>query len=291
MEKSFFLLKILGLVSLLLTTVIWGSSFVFIKLSMSEISAPVYTFTRMTIAALTLLPFMLVKRFKNMSIATRDIKNGFVMGLAYGLGLTLQAAGTTYIDPSMSAFITGISTIHVHVYMATILRRYHIVDFLALVIAMSGLYIFTKPVGGLGIGGLLVLASTSMWALQIILIARHRASNIVDYLFGSFSAGVAFAPLAVFTWTPFTSDAIMYIIYLAIVCSIGATFFQVLGQRYVAPSTAALIFLLEPVFATIFSVLMGLEIINMYKIVGGALILMSTYITTISELKYRVQYQ
>ncbi|MEM1761952.1 MAG: DMT family transporter, partial [Desulfurococcaceae archaeon] len=90
---------------------------------------------------------------------------------------------------------------------------------------------------------------------------------------------------SLYTGITLTREAVIYIVYLALVCSILATFFQVLGQRYVSASTAALIFLLEPVFATQFSVLMGLETVEPYKMVGGGLILLSLYIATVSEIR------
>jgi len=64
-------------------------------------------------------------------------------------------------------------------------------------------------------------------------------------------------------------NAIPYLAYLAVACSLGATYFQVNGQKYVTASSAAVIFLLEPVFALIFSLVMGLEDLVLYKIVEG----------------------
>lgn len=54
-------------------------------------------------------------------------------------------------------------------------------------------------------------------------------------------------------------NAIAYLAYLAVACSLGATYFQVKGQKYVTASSAAIIFLLEPVFALVFSLVMGLK--------------------------------
>lgn len=45
-----------------------------------------------------------------------SLRRGFLIGITYSTGLLLQGAGTYYIDPSVSAFITGLSTIHVHIY-------------------------------------------------------------------------------------------------------------------------------------------------------------------------------
>ena len=251
---------------------------------MGLINPLTYTFTRTILASLIILPIILYRVLAR-GIDYKSLWYGFVVGLTYSTGLALQGAGTAYIEPSMSAFITGLATIHVHLYSALIKKKYSWLDLAALVSAIIGLYVLTTPSGDLGLGGVLVFAGSIMWALQIILISRYGYSSIVEFLFGTFIAGVLYGPPSLLAGLDLTLEAWIYISYLAIVCSIGATFFQVLGQRYISESTAAIVFLLEPVFATIFSILMGIEYITVYKVVGGGLILLSLYISTIAELK------
>ncbi|MEM4660999.1 MAG: EamA/RhaT family transporter, partial [Thermosphaera sp.] len=50
-------------------------------------------------------------------------------------------------------------------------------------------------------------------------------------------------------------------------------------------SSAAIVFLLEPVFALLFSLLLGLEALALYKVIGGSLIVLATYVTTVGEIK------
>uniref|UniRef100_A0A7J3N0P9 EamA family transporter n=1 Tax=Ignisphaera aggregans TaxID=334771 RepID=A0A7J3N0P9_9CREN len=70
----------------------------------------------------------------------------------------------------------------------------------------------------------------------------------------------------------------MYIIYLAIACSIVASLLQVIGQRYVAPAIASVIYLLEPFFALLFSISLYGEEIDIVRIVGGIMIVLASYI-------------
>ena len=279
-------LKLYGFSSLILTTFLWGTSFAFIKLSVGVVSPYAYVFTRTLLASIMLLPLVALKALSG-SIDYTSLKRGFIVGLTYSTGLVLQGAGTAYIDPSTSAFITGLSTLHVHLYSSLIKRRYSWIDGVALFVALLGLYTISTPSGGLGVGELLVLAGTFMWALQVILISQYSYSSMLEFLFGTFLAGTIYGVATTFTGLHMTTETWLYIAYLALVCSIGATFFQVLGQRYVSEATAAIVFLLEPVFATIFSVTMGLETVTTYKVVGGALILSSLYLALYSELKTR----
>jgi drug/metabolite transporter (DMT)-like permease len=279
-------LKLFGFSSLILTTFLWGTSFAFIKLSVGVISPYTYVFTRTLLASIMLLPLVALKALSG-PIDYTSLKRGFIVGLAYSTGLVLQGAGTAYIDPSTSAFITGLSTLHVHLYSSLIKRRYSWIDGAALFVALLGLYTISTPSGGLGVGELLVLAGTFMWALQVILISQYSYSSMLEFLFGTFLAGTIYGVATPFTGLHMATETWLYIAYLALVCSIGATFFQVLGQRYVSEATAAIVFLLEPVFATIFSVAMGLETVTTYKVVGGALILSSLYLALYSEFKTR----
>ncbi|MEM1772654.1 MAG: DMT family transporter [Desulfurococcaceae archaeon] len=276
--------KLAGILSLIMTNVLWGTSFVFIKLSMNEINPFTYTFMRTLVATLAISPitiFKLMRRRLHITSLTR----GLLVGFAYSTGLCLQAAGTAYIDPSTSAFITGLSTIHVHLYSAIANRKYTKFDLLSLLIAILGLFVLTSPAGGLGVGDLLVFSATFAWAAQVILISKHGKSSMIEFLTGTFAAGLFFAPLSLFSGININTSTLLYLLYLGIVCSIGATFFQVFGQRYISASTAALLFLLEPVLATFFSIIMGLEELSIHKVIGGGLILLSLYLATVIELR------
>lgn len=278
--------KILGLLSLTVTTILWGTSFAFIKLSMGEVDPLTYTFIRTALATLALTPMLLWKLARS-SLDYKSFKQGFITGLAYTSGLCLQAAGTAYTDPSTSAFITGLSTIHVHTYAGFLAKRYGRLDLLSLMLAVSGLYILTKPSGGFGYGEFLVFIATFMWALQIVLIARFRSSSMLEFLSGNFAAGLVYMPGYMVSGASLTREALLYLLYLALVCSIGATFFQILGQRFISPETSAVVFLLEPVFALAFSVLLGLELLEPHKLVGGGLIVLSLYVASVSEFKHK----
>lgn len=119
---------------------------------MGLINPLTYTFTRTTLASLILLPIILYRVLAR-GIDYKSLWYGFIVGLTYSTGLALQGAGTAYIEPSMSAFITGLATIHIHLYSALIKKKYSWLDLVALVSAIIGLYVLTSPSGSLGLGG------------------------------------------------------------------------------------------------------------------------------------------
>ncbi|WP_448579599.1 DMT family transporter [Thermosphaera sp.] len=278
--------KIKGVLFLVLTTVLWGTSFSFIKLSVEEISGFSYTFYR-GLFSILILSILLAVKHARQGIDVKSFVKGLYTGIAYTLGLLLQGLGTQYVTPSTSAFITGLNTVHVHLYAGLLARKYGLTHAVSLVLAITGLYVLTSPQNSGGLGEILVFIGSISWAAQIILVGKYSDASMLEYLYGMFTPTLFLAPYVFIAESggELSLNTILYLAYLAVACSLGATYFQVKGQKYVSASSAAIIFLLEPVFALIFSLIMGLEGLMIYKLIGGGLIVLATYITTIGELK------
>jgi drug/metabolite transporter (DMT)-like permease len=270
-----------GLVALILTSVLWGTSFPVIKTVMYYVNEYTYTWVRSLIAILGLTPYLLYTYYRGrFSVSTA--KGGLLAGIAYALGLWLQGWGTKYTTASNSAFITGLSVIYVHIYSATVMRRYSIKLFLALILSISGLYLLTTPTTGFNLGDLLVLAGSFMWALQIILVDRYSSGDpLIFTLFEMTPALTFLIPDVVFYGTISVSiNVLLMITYLAFVCSNAAFALQVFGQRYVSPAVTAIVFLLEPVVAATLSYVLLSEVITSIKALGASLILTAMFLSS-----------
>ena len=75
-----------------------------------------------------------------------------------------------------------------------------------------------------------------------------------------------------------------YLLYLALVCTPLANALQLYGQRWVRSVDAALIYLLEPVFAALFSHIFLGEGMTLRQVVGALLILAAM---AVSSLRHR----
>jgi len=270
-----------GLVALILTSVLWGTSFPVIKTVMYYVNEYTYTWVRSLIAILGLTPYLLYTYYRGrFSVSTA--KGGLLAGIAYALGLWLQGWGTKYTTASNSAFITGLNIIYVHIYSATVMRRYSIKLFLALILSISGLYLLTTPTTGFNLGDLLVLAGSFMWALQIILVDRYSGGDpLIFTLFEMVPALTFLIPDVVFYSTISVSvNVLLMITYLAFVCSNTAFALQVFGQRYVSPAVTAIVFLLEPVVAAILSYVLLGEVFTSIKVLGASLILTAMFLSS-----------
>ncbi|MEM1542420.1 MAG: hypothetical protein QW725_07990 [Ignisphaera sp.] len=98
---------------------------------------------------------------------------GLVVGASYFLGLLLQGIETIHTFPSVSAFITSLDIVYVHVYTTFIKKRYSLILFVSLVFTIVRLYMIINPVNDLGLGEMFFLGSIA-WTTEIILVSKRQ---------------------------------------------------------------------------------------------------------------------
>jgi drug/metabolite transporter (DMT)-like permease len=96
--------KYTALGALILTTLIWGGTFVIIKESLTFVSPMVFISARFLFAALLLLPFIKLI-FRGSSMV--ELKGGLLLGVLYFIGFATQTAGLNFTSATKSGFITG----------------------------------------------------------------------------------------------------------------------------------------------------------------------------------------
>ena len=276
------------LLALIGTVVFWGSSFPAIKYLMNVTSEYSYTWVRGFFSIVFLTPYLLWFIARR-GFSLRCLKGGLLAGVFYSLGLWLQAWGTRYTTASNSAFITGLNVLFVHVITAILYKRYSKELLLSLLTSILGLYFLTMPTDSMvysqsRIGDFLVLLGAVMWALQILAVDKYSDCNPFVFIYFMFLPTLFFAVPDLINSNIrnvfIRFDAVLLLIYLALVCNIGAFSLQVYGQKKIRPEVTAIIFLLEPVFASIFSYLALGEIMALNQLFGASLILLSMYIAS-----------
>lgn len=263
----------MGILALLGTVLLWGSSFTAIKVTVSVISPLTYAWLRALIAFLGLTPYVLyVSRHPSIKAW---VKGGLITGVVFALGLLFQGWGTKYTSASNSAFITGLNVVFVHLYVGVVRREYSLGHGLGLALSIAGLYLLTSPEGGLGLGDLLVLVSAVMWAAQVLLVDRFSASNPAVFTWAEMIPSVFFfIPDIALNGIPHVPLTLIPVVtYLGLACADAAFTLQVFGQRLVDPASTALIFLLEPVVATVIATVLLKEAVTPVRTAGMALIL------------------
>ena len=206
-----------------------------------------------------------------------EVRDGVAAGVALLVAYVLQTIGLQYTNQSTSAFITYLLVVLVPVLTFVFLgRRPHPLTLVGLVPAVAGLALLTGGADvGLGRGEVLTLGCAVAFAAHIVVLgetaARHDAVRLTCVQVGT----VGLACLAA---SPFTGGLSMpatafgAAAFTGVFATALAFFAMVWAQRIVSPTRAALILLLEPVFAAFVARATG-ESLAAAAAAGGALIL------------------
>jgi drug/metabolite transporter (DMT)-like permease len=262
---------------LILTTLIWGSTFVIVKDVLEQWPPLSYLTVRFALAALVL--FVLFPRQIFVS-GLREWRAGATLGVLMGSGLALQAIGQVYTTPAKSAFITGLTTPLVPFFALFMLRvRPNLENLIGVTLASIGGLLIVAPHGEAGInaGDIFTLCATSFFATHIVLVSVYARENDVRQLtvlqiasaamlFIGFwvvlrAAGIFLtrSPLPDFvtreSLTHVWSTSLAWqLVYLTLIATVVTFLLWTWGQARASATHAAIIFSLEPVFATAFAV-------------------------------------
>ena len=270
---------------LLLATVAWGMTFPLIKEGMQFVSPSIFVTLRFIFASLILLPFLYSALMK---CDRKTLLFGTLLGGINTCIYITQATGMETIHPAEGAFITGINVVFVPLLLPLFkIGKPQLKDFLCSLICLLGIFVLTDASAGIAHlkdGVFWVAGSAFFVALSILFLQKFsQSTKHIDSLafFQVLTTVALIAP-----WTLYTSDAKSYHAALHLTpilaisfCAIFATSFALLiqtrYQRLTSPSRAALIFALEPVFATVFSYFINGDSISWRILLGGGLILSS----------------
>lgn len=220
----------------------------------------------------------------------RERCHGIVAGAALLVGYVLQTIGLQYTSQSTSAFITYLLVVFVPLLaFVTLGRRPHPLTIAGLVPAVAGLGLLTGGAGvALGRGEVLTLGCAVAFAAHIVILGetadRHDAIRLT-------CVQVTTVGLACLVASPFTGGLAMpaaafwAAAFTGVFATALAFFAMVWAQRVVSPTRAALILLLEPVFAAVVARATG-ESLPASAVAGGALILCAVVVSEVVAPMY-----
>ncbi len=265
-------------VALVLVTVVWGSTFIIVKQALDAVGPFVFVAARFWLAGAALLMAALVRRE---TFSRRVVRDGVLTGLCLTVGFVTQTLGLQTTEAGKAAFITGLSVVLVPPCAALLLRQPPSRA------ATLGVLLATVGLGLLPLERTLRLAPGDLWVLACAVgFAGHILST------GAFSprhAVLPFTLVQLLTVAGLTSLAALvlearalvpppgawlaigYMGLVATACVFGV---QSWAQHHTSPTHTALIFALEPVFAALFAIAIGGEMLASRQWLGGGLILL-----------------
>src|SRR4051794_34420731 len=256
-------------------TAIWGSTFVVVKDAVEKMPVTDFLTWRFSLAALA----MLVLRPRSVvRLGPQGRRHGVVLGLALGIGYLLQTLGLQHTSAAVSGFITGMFVVLTPLIAAVVLRKPPAGPaWAAAGIATAGLGLLSLQGFGMGIGELLTLGCALSFACHIVGLgewsSRHDAYGlaVVQLL----TTAVLCAAVAVPGGLVVPPDASVWgaLVLTALAATALAFVVQTWAQAHLAPTRAAVIMTMEPVFSGVFAVVVADERLGTKTVIGAVLVL------------------
>ena len=282
-----------GVIALSGATVIWGSAFIAQSVGMDKIGPFTFQAVRCFLAVVFLFPasalFSKGKPFWKSWADPALWRSGVICGLALFAASSLQQIGLVYTDAGKAGFLTAMYIVFVPFLGLFLGQKPGRNALLSLIPAIVGLYLLScTSVSGINKGDVLLLLCAVAFSVQILLIDRHCAGldgvklNCIQALV----AAVLSVPWALLTETVDASRIASCWLPLgyAGVLSMGVAYtLQIVGQKRVAPSAAALLMSLESVFAALFGWLLLHETMTRAEELGCVLVFAAVVISQLPE--------
>ena len=293
--------RLSGPLILALTAFIWGTAFVAQSIGMRSIGPFTYTAFRSLFAVLILFPFVALQdiyakrrltpeeKLKRKESKRLSLKSGFFIGLALCLGANLQQFAFLYTSSGKIAFITALYMVIVPVLGIFLGKRVRFSLWIAVGVALAGLYLlsFTHGIAGVNFGDMLTLLSAFAFGVHILLIDRFAGKADPLLLSGVqflVTGVISTAGMFIFE-SPSPAEigaAIVPLLYSGVMSSGVAYTLQIVGQKNTEPTVASLIMCSESVFGVLAAMVILKEIPTLRETAGIVLMLAAVILAQFS---------
>ena len=307
---------------LLLTAMIWGAAFVAQSVSMDYIGPFTFICLRSVIGGLFLIPVIIVldgirKKSQNESanavnsenilhnIETEEkqrlswknkqlIEGGIVCGIFLFFANCFQQTGIQYTTVGKAGFITTFYIIIVPLIGLFFKKYCGILTWIGVVIALAGLY-FLCITQKLTIqrGDALILCCSVLYAGQILAIDHYNPfvdgvkMSCIQFLTGGV-LGAVFMLLFENPSIAMILSATGPILYTGIMSTgVGYTL-QIVGQKGLNPTVAALILSLESVFSALSGYVFLHQVLTIRELIGCALMFIAIVLAQLPDIRRKV---
>ncbi len=247
------------------------------------------------------LLYLAISARRQRGMTARDAAAGATVGCFFAGGLFLQLAGLRYALPSISAMLTALVVVFTPFAQALIWRRrIPPAVWLATIIALTGIVVLAAPNAGASAvntiavasplpftGELLTILSALFFTGQILSVDRLGAAADPWRMTLAMFAATAVGSLAL-AWAlgggwlyqaalirDLLADPVWVGSMLSMVVLSSVVAFHLMNtwQPHIPPAVAAVVYCLEPVFATLISIVARTESATIVTLVGGLLVI------------------
>ncbi|MEC7272606.1 MAG: DMT family transporter [Candidatus Thermoplasmatota archaeon] len=290
---------------LLAVTFAWGATFIWMKKIMNAIQPEIEAYGRTPVVAtlvggrflIAFVALFLISREARSALRDQQLwKGGAILGSILLVGFIIQMIGLDSITPSTSAFLTSLYVVFTAL-ITTTLTGQKVTRTMILGVALATFgagFIEGPPHLSWGAGEVLTVFCAFFFALHILYTQKITeemspigvtSTSFLIVVIGSFV-------VAILTAGTSTTDALSVIasggvivplLCLGLIGSLFALLLLNLLQRFLHPVQAAIIYALEPVWATIFALGLGMTNWTAWIAVGGGALLIGNLMVELRE--------
>ena len=295
--------KSVSLLSALLCTFIWGTTFIAQDTGMDDIGPFTFNAVRFFVGFLAILPLALLFETKKFRL---EFKIGFryfailsfLIGLSLFLGSALQQVALLYTDVANAAFFTIFYVPMVPIIIFIFKRdSLHWSVWPSVILCLIGGYLLTNFYDAtVRLGDTLVVLGALFWSTHIIFTGMIVKKYNLPLTLGAIQTLLValFSLVIGLIYEEFVIENILNeidsILYAGILSGGFAFVLQIYAQKNINPAPAAIIFSLEGVFATIAAWFLLSQILDFYNILGCLFILCGVLISQLLPLKRKINY-
>ena len=281
---------------LILASIIWGTAFVAQTTGMDFIGPLTFINVRFIIGTLIILPLAFIERDIFFKIEEANKKKLcliiFLTGCSLFVGSFLQQYALQYTKVGNAAFLTILYVPFVPIISRFFLgKKIHWSIWVSVSICLVGSYYLTTGNSfEAQSADILVALCAVFFALHCIFIDEYFEIVNAPFSLAFYQFGICFIlsfPLMFIFEEPSFSgiyQEIGQLLYVGIMSTCVAYTFQIIGQRYVKPSTAVITLSLEGVFAALTAWIILTQMLSSIQIIGCTLIIVGVLVAQLIPL-------
>jgi len=290
---------------LLAVTLAWGATFIWMKQAMNAIQPEIEAYGRTPVVAalvggrflIAFIALILISKEARNALSNPELwKGGGILGGILLIGFITQMIGLDSITPSTSAFLTSLYVVFTALITTTMTGQSvtrSMIFGVALATFGAG-FIEGPPHLSWGLGEILTVICAFFFALHILYtqeITRRMSpigvtstSFLIVTLGSLVVALISGGSSSVEALTVVTDKGVVLpLLCLGLIGSLFALLVLNLLQRYLHPVQAAIIYALEPVWATVFALSLGMTTWTGWIAVGGGALLIGNLMVELRE--------
>ena len=270
----------LAALGLLGVTAAWGSTFFLLKDVLERVPVTDFLAVRFALAAAAV--WVIAPRSVS-RLTPLERRHGVALGLVYGAAQLLQTVGLQTTSASVSGFVTGMYVVFTPLLGALLLRaRLSRTVWIAVGLATAGLGVLSLQGFSVGAGEALTLLAALLYAGHIVGLGAWSSARsaigltLVQLLTITVVCGVGALPGGI--TLPDRGGDWLALVHMALVAGALALVVQTWAQAHLEATRAAIIMTMEPVWAALFAVLFGGEVLGPRVVAGGTMVLAAMYL-------------